>query len=351
MSPKPTIKILLMSVTVKLAPSGEKIQLEENESILDAALRQGVMLPYSCRGGSCGACEGRVLCGAVDYPNGFPGAINADQAAAGVALLCQAHAKIDLTVQVRALGGEEAVPPRVLPARLVKKARLAHDVMQLDLQLPPNQRLQFRAGQYVDLLLPGGKRRSFSLANPPEQDAVLQLHIREVPEGYFSGQLESLREKSVLRLEGPHGSFWLRTEHKRPVIMVAGGTGFAPIRAMLLQAFDASFANALHLFWGVRAEQDLYAKEPEAWAMRHSNFAYTPVLSEPSSAWQGERGWVHQVVLSAYPDLSQFDVYMAGPPPMIEAAKADFLAAGLPGDQLFFDSFEYAAAGVTGSSI
>lgn len=308
------------------------------------------MLPYSCRGGSCGACEGRVLCGAVDYPNGFPGALNTDQAAAGVALLCQAHCKMDMTIQVRELGGEEAVQPRVLPARLMQKKRLAHDVMQLDLQLPPNQRLQFRAGQYIDLLLPGGKRRSFSLANPPEQDDVLQLHVREVPEGHFSGQIESLREKSVMRLEGPHGHFWLRSEHNRPAILVAGGTGYAPLRAMLMQAFDAEYAQPLHLFWGVRAERDLYTKEAEVWAAQHDGFQFSPVLSEPDADWQGGQGWVHEAVLAAYPDLSGFDVYMAGPPPMIEAAKADFVAAGLPSDQLFFDSFEYAAAGVTGSS-
>jgi CDP-4-dehydro-6-deoxyglucose reductase len=339
-----------MSVTVQLAPSGHQIQLEENESILDAALRQGLMLPYSCRGGSCGACEGRVLCGAVDYPNGKPEAITAEQAAAGVALLCQARAKVDCTVQVRELGGEEAVPPRVLPARLMKKTRLAHDVMQLDLRLPPNQRLQFRAGQYIDLLLPGGKRRSFSLANPPEHDDALQLHIREVPEGYFSGQLEGLREKSVLRLEGPHGQFWLRSEHQRPAVFIAGGTGYAPLRAMLMQAFDASYEPPMHLFWGVRSEQDLYSKEAEIWAAQHDGFSFTPVLSEPDSDWQGKCGWVHKAVLASYPALRDYDVYMAGPPPMIEAAKSEFLAAGLPQDQLFFDSFEYAAAGVTGSS-
>lgn len=321
----------------------------ENESILDAALRQGVMLPYSCRGGSCGACEAQVLCGAVDYPNGLPDALNAEQATAGVALLCQARTQIDGTIQVRELGGEEAVPPRVLPARLLKKTRLTHDVMQLDLQLPPNQRLQFRAGQYVDLLLAGGKRRSFSLANPPEQDEALQLHIREVPDGYFSGQLEGLREKSVLRLEGPHGQFWLRTEHQRPAILVAGGTGYAPLRAMLLQAFDAEHSLPLHLFWGVRAERDLYSKEAEIWAATHSQFNFTPVLSDPEQDWGGESGWVHEGVLRQYPDLSGFDVYMAGPPAMIEAAKLDFEAAGLPSNQLFFDSFEYASAGVTGN--
>lgn len=306
------------------------------------------MLPYSCRGGSCGACEARVLCGAVDYPNGLPDALNAEQAAAGVTLLCQARTQIDCTVQVRELGGEEAVPPRVLPARLLKKTRLAHDVMQLDLQLPPNQRLQFRAGQYVDLLLAGGKRRSFSLANPPEQDDVLQLHIREVPEGYFSGQLEGLREKSVLRLEGPHGQFWLRTEHQRPVILIAGGTGYAPLRAMLMQAFDAGHKLPLDLFWGVRAERDLYSKEAEIWAATQANFGFTPVLSAAEAGWGGETGWVHEAVLRQYPDLSGFDVYMAGPPPMIEAAKPDFEAAGLLSNQLFFDSFEYASAGVTG---
>lgn len=340
---------LEMSVTVKLAPSGHQIQVEESESILDAALRQGVMLPYSCRGGSCGACEARVLCGAVDYPHGLPAALNPDQAAAGVALLCQAHTQMDMTVQVRELGGEEAVPPRVLPARVAKKTRLAHDVMQLDLQLPPNQRLQFRAGQYVDLLLPGGKRRSFSLANPPEEDDVLQLQIREVPGGHFSAQLAGLREKSVLRLEGPHGQFWLRSEHQRPVILVAGGTGYAPLRAMLKQAFDAGYAQRMHLFWGVRSERDLYSKEAEIWAAQQDGFRFSPVLSEADSDWAGEAGWVHEVVLKHYPELSGFDVYMAGPPPMIEAGKTAFAAAGLPPDQLFFDSFEYAAAGVIGN--
>lgn len=339
-----------MTATIKLAPSGNTIQLEPDESILDAALRQGVMLPYSCRGGSCGACEAQVLCGSVDYPNGLPNAINAEQRAAGVALLCQARASMDLTVKVRELGGEDVVPPRVLPARLMQKKRLAHDVMQLDLMLPPNQRLQFRAGQYIDLMLPGGKRRSFSLANPPEDDELLTLHVREVPDGYFSGQLDNLREKSVLRIEGPHGQFWLRAENQRPIIMVAGGTGFAPLRAMLLHALDAGHSQPMHLFWGVRGQADLYTDEPISWATEHDLVRYSPVLSDVDPDWSGDTGWVHQAVLKHYPDLSGFDVYMAGPPPMINAAKIDFAAAGLPSDQLFFDSFEYAAAGVTGSS-
>lgn len=308
------------------------------------------MLPYSCRGGSCGACEAQTLCGSVDYPNGLPNALNADQRAAGVALLCQARTAMDLTVQVRELGGEDAVPPRVLPARLMAKKRLAHDVMQLDLMLPPNQRLQFRAGQYIDLILAGGKRRSFSLANSPEDDELLSLHVREVPDGYFSGQLDDLREKSVMRIEGPHGQFWLRSQNNRPIIMVAGGTGYAPLRGMLLAAIDAGLTQPIHLFWGVRAEADLYAKEPIEWALEHDLIRYSPVLSEPQAGWSGETGWVHDAVLEHYPSLSEYDVYMAGPPPMINAAKADFAAAGLPVDQLFFDSFEYAAAGVTGSS-
>ncbi|WP_422126577.1 CDP-6-deoxy-delta-3,4-glucoseen reductase [Thioalkalivibrio sulfidiphilus] len=338
-----------MSFEITIRPSGHVFEAEDDETILEAALRQGFALPYGCRNGACGSCLGKVLSGEVDHGPKRPPALSEKDEAEGKALFCQAIAMSDLEIEVREIGAARDIVIKTLPCRVVKLNRLNHDVMEMQLKLPATERLQFLAGQYIDVLLKDGRRRSFSLANAPHRDEFLELHVRHVPGGVFTDQVfGEMKEKALMRIEGPLGSFFLREDSERPVLLMGGGTGFGPLKAILEHAFEIGVKRPLHLFWGVRAKRDLYLDElPRQWAEAHEHFRYTPVLSEPQAedAWTGETGYVHEALLRQYPDLAGFDVYMSGPPPMIQAARAAFAAAGLPEEQLFFDSFEYGGAG------
>jgi CDP-4-dehydro-6-deoxyglucose reductase len=335
-----------MTFNVRIEPSGREFAAAENETVLEAALRHGIALPYSCRNGSCGTCKGRVRAGQVEYGVYEDKALSAAERAAGLALLCQAQARSDLVIEARELAGVAGIAIKTLPARVMKMEKAADDVMVLSLKLPANQRLPFLAGQYLDILLKDNQRRSFSLANPPGADETLQLHIRHVPNGLFTGHVfTQMKEKDLLRVRGPLGVFFLRQESERPAILVAGGTGFAPMKSILEDAFARGLTRPLHLYWGVRARRDLYMDAlPQAWARTYSHFKYTPVLSEPrpEDAWDGRTGWVHDAVIADYPDLSGHEVYASGPPPMVEAIKKTGSAHGLAPERLFFDSFEFA---------
>jgi len=333
-----------MTHSVRIEPSGHEITVKDGETVLDAALREDVALPYSCRNGTCGTCRAVLKDGRVDQSGAR--ALSEAELAAGAVLLCQSHPLTDLVVEARELA--EGQPPiRILPARVAQMRRLAEDVMQLDLKLPQGQRLQYRPGQYVDILLLGGRRRSFSIANAPHDDEFLQLHIRHVPGGEFSGHVfTKMAERDLLRLQGPYGTFFLREDSTRPVILVAGGTGFAPIKAIVEHASNAGSMRPMHLYWGVRAQRDLYLGDLAAgWQRELADFRFTPVLSGPAvePGWTGRSGWVHEAVVADHDDLSGYDVYMSGPPPMVDAGKAAFADRGLPAEQLFSDSFEFAA--------
>ena len=328
---------------VTLDPEGPGFTAGPDESVLDAALRQGVALPYGCRNGACGACRARILDGKVHYPDdaGLRG-LTEREVRAGWTLLCQARASSDVRIAAHADGAGPAV--RTLPARVASRKRLAHDVMELKLQLPPTERLQYRAGQYIDILLRDGRRRAFSLANCPADDAHLVLHVRHVPGGAFSGQVfEDLEERSLLRLQGPLGSFHLRTDSDCPVVLLAGGTGFAPIKAIIENALLTPLRREMHLYWGVRSEQDLYLPDlPREWARAHSRLHFVPVLSEPDPGWSGRTGFVHEAILDDFPELARYEVYASGPPPMVTAARELFPERGLDLERLYFDSFDYA---------
>ena len=328
---------------VTLDPEGRAFLAGPDESILDAALRQGVPLPYGCRNGACGACRGRVTAGRVHMPEGAGlRGLTEREVRAGWTLLCQARASSDVRIAARADGAGAAV--RTLPARVASRTRLAHDVMELRLQLPPTERLQYRAGQYIDILLRDGRRRAFSLANCPADDAHLVLHIRHVPGGSFSSHVfEELEDRSLLRLQGPLGNFHLRTDSERPVVFLAGGTGFAPVKAIIENALLTPLGREMHLYWGVRSGRDLYLPElPRQWARAHPRLHYVPVLSEPDPDWDGRAGLVHEAVLADFPDLSGHEVYASGPPPMVTAARELYPEHGLDLEHLFFDSFDYA---------
>lgn len=320
--------------------------VEPGESVLDAALRQGLALPYGCRNGACRSCRGRILAGGVEYPGGPPKSLGPLDDAQGFALLCMAHPTSDLQIQVEEIDSEQQITVRNLPCRVVAKRALAHDVVSLELALPTAERLQYLPGQYVDILLRDGRRRAFSIANAPREDDRLELQIRHVPGGTFSDYVfQHLKERALLRLRGPLGSFYLRTRDRRPVILMAGGTGFAPIKAIVEGALAAQFPQRMHLYWGARARRDLYLDPlARAWAAEHAGFEYTPVLSqpEPGEHWTGRTGLVHQAVLDDHPDLSPFAVYASGPPVMVAAGREQFAGRGLDPAAYHSDSFDYA---------
>jgi CDP-4-dehydro-6-deoxyglucose reductase len=334
-----------MTYTIKIQPSNHTFQAEPGEKILDAALRQGLSLAYGCRNGACGSCLGELVEGAVSYDDRNRSALNASMEEQGKLLICQAVATSDLVINAKELTSATEIEVKRLPVRVEEKNLLCHDVMELKLKLPETERLQFMPGQYIDILQKDQPARAFSLANPPHRDDLLELHIRHVEGGSFTDFVfNELQVKDLMRIEGPHGSFYLDDEGHRPIIMVAGGTGFAPMQAILEHAVEDNDPRPIHLFWGVRAKRDLYRDTlASEWAEQHSHISYTPVLSEPMEEdnWQGETGFVHEAVLRAYPNIANYDVYMAGPPVMVNAAVEDFTAAGLPQEQMFSDSFEF----------
>ena len=335
-----------MSYKVVIKPSGHSFQVEEGESVLDAALRNGYALPSGCRNGGCGSCKGKLLSGDLDYGTNTPRALNEGDVNKGMALFCQARPCSDLTIEVEEVAAAEDIDIRIMPTKVHKKEFLADDVVRLYLKLPDSERLQFLAGQYVDILLKDGRKRSFSIANAPHDDAYIELHIRHVDGGDFTGYVcDELHEKDILRIEGPHGSFFLREENHRPMIFVAGGTGFAPIKSIIEHILTENLDLPMHLYWGVRDQKDLYLADlAQKWAKHIPNFHFVPVLSQPSAdvAEQTRTGYVHEAILEDFPEgFSNFDVYASGPPVMVNAVFDAFSAHGLSEENYFSDAFEY----------
>ena len=332
---------------ITLQPSGKTFTANENESILEAGIRSGLNLPHSCRGGSCQSCKSKVTSGEFEYPNGIPWSLSDEDIQAKECLICLAHPKSDCHVFSKPIETPKDIQIKRLPCRIEKKELVCHDVMLLFLRLPKVEPFDFLAGQYIDILLPDGRRRSFSIANPPHDSDLLEIHVRQVPNGDFTNQVfTALPERSLMRIEGPIGNFFIRKKNRRPILMLAGGTGIAPLKGMLRDLLESDDDHGIHLFWGARALEDLYEHD---WlldmASTHKRFMYTPILSEAVAEdhWKGRTGWVHDALLEDYKELHPFDLYMAGPPPMIETAKTEFAKAGLPDDQLFYDSFEFGA--------
>lgn len=336
-----------MSHRVTLAGSGESFVVAPEETILDAALRHGRAFPYGCRNGQCGACKSRLLAGEIDYAVRQPGALTEAERREGWCLCCIGRARSDITLEVREIGRPTGQEVRTLPARVARLAPLSHDVMGIWLQLPKTERLAFFAGQYIDILMRDGHCRSFSLANPPHDDALLELHVRYYPGGVFAEYaFHTLREKELLRLRGPYGNFYLREDTERPLVFVAGGTGFAPIKAILEHLLAGSVARPMVLYWGVRAVPDLYSSLPAQWVERYPNLQFIPVLSapRPEDQWSGRTGFVHEALAADLPDLAGHAVYASGPPVMVQAVAEVARQRGLPEDCLYSDAFEFAAS-------
>lgn len=338
-----------MTYQVYTRPAEHHFTVNANETILEAALKQGLTLPYGCRGGSCGACVGKLAEGCVHYPSSSQDlkGFNRIDAKNGEILLCQAIPDSDLIIDVHEPERIADIEIKKLPCRVVQLGKLADDVMLLGVKIPEKERFTFLAGQYVDFLLRDGQRRSFSLANAPQESGgILEFHVRLIPNGIFTGHIfNQMKEKDILRIEGPFGQFYLREESERPMLMLAGGTGFAPIKSVIEYSLKQNSQRPIHFYWGARAQKDLYLNSlAESWIKNHSHIQYTPVLSEPleEDHWQGRTGFVHEAILEDYADLSEYDVYACGPPIMINSAKQTFVEKrGLDANNFFADSFDF----------
>lgn len=335
-----------MTYTVTIAGSGSQFPCDQDTQILQAGLNSGLFLPYSCRSGMCSTCRGRVVKGTVDLCGVHPAYLPQSMRDAGYALLCQAKPCSDITIEVEEIDPSQAIRSKYMPVRVIAMDKLSDDVMLVKLGFPMNEPMRFRAGQYLEFVGKDGARRSYSIANAPKADGVRQveLHIRHIPNGHFSGRVfrnMSLRE--VHKIEFPMGSFFLREKTDKQVILLASGTGFAPIKAILEDVFSRNVKRSIILYWGGRRLHDLYMKNIcDKWAKEFVNFKFVPVLSEPSAAchWQGRTGLVHQAVLSDFPSLAHAEVYACGTPLMVEAARRDLVEqAQLPVEAFFADSF------------
>ena len=341
-----------MSHQVTLKTSGKQFTVDSEESILEAALRQGINLPYGCKNGACGSCKGKVLEGQLSHGQHSEGALSRAEETAGSILFCCAHPQSDLLIEAREVQGSGDIAIRKIPCRVNAITKPSTDVAILKLQLPAAERFQFLAGQYLEFLLKDGQRRAYSIANAPEQEGPLELHIRHLPGGLFTDFVfgvkdPALKEKDILRFEGPLGSFFLREYSKKPIIFVAAGTGFAPIKSIIEQMQLKKIARPVHLYWGGRRPGDLYLPELCAsWEKEIANFKYIPVISDaqPEDQWQGRTGFVHQAVMQDHPDMKDFQVYACGAPIMVNSARADFSSqCHLPEEEFFADSFTSAA--------
>lgn len=333
-----------MPYQITLSPSQHRFTAEPDERLLDAGLKQGIGLPFGCKSGVCGACKAKVVSGEVVHRDANENVLTPAERAQGMALLCCASARSALTVEIREVEGVADFPVRVMPARIQSIEMAAPDVAVLILKLPVNENFRYRPGQYIDILLKDGLRRSFSIANANARDDGVELHVRRVKGGLFTEQVfTTLKARDILRIEGPLGSFYLR-EGDVPVVLLAGGTGFAPIKGIVEAAIAKGKSRPMHLYWGAQDLAGLYRHElAQTWARQYSWFRYTPVLSGPRpGGWSGRSGLVHQAVMTDYPDLSGRQVYACGAPAMIAAARADLVRrCHLPDEAFFSDAFTF----------
>lgn len=333
-----------MTFQVTVQPSGRQFNCEDDETVLAAAIRNGVGLPYGCKNGACGSCKGKIVSGSVTHRKHQEKALSAAEEESGGSLFCCAMPHGDLVIEAREVLGAGEFPIKKLPSRVAKVERVTDDVTIVSLQLPANERLQYFAGQYIEFLLKDGKRRSYSMANAPHLDEKITLHIRHMPGGLFTDHVfNTMKERDILRFEGPLGSFFLREESAKPIILLASGTGFAPIKAIIEHAAYEKTERPMVLYWGGRRPKDLYMHALcEEWARTLPHFKYVPVISEPlpEDGWSGRTGFVHRAVMDDFPDLSQHQVYACGVPVMVDSARRDFVTlCKLPEDEFFADSF------------
>lgn len=330
--------------TITFQPGQQAVTARFGETLLDAGLRQGLNLPYECRNGGCGVCKCSVLAGQVDPGIYQPNALSPEELAQGKVLLCCATPKEDVEIEYDASAATNTI--REYRARVVKLDKLSYDVMQVLLKLPDGQQIPFKAGQYVNIILDDEQRRAFSFANPPHEPEFVEFQIRLVKGGLFTTHVfEEMKVGDEVRFEGPIGDFSLR-ESERPIVLVAGATGFAPIKSMVEDAFQRGLKRQIHLYWGVRQLKDLYLPDlPQRWAREHDNFHFIPVLSDPApeDAWQGRTGLVHEAILQDFPELKGHEIYACGSVRMVEAIFPFLKNHGAEDGACFSDAFTISA--------
>ena len=336
-----------MSFHVTVQPSGRAFSVNADEALLAAAIRQGIGLPYGCKDGACGSCKCKMIEGSVTHGPHQLKALSPEEEAKGFILTCCGVAHSDIVIESRQVTDESAYPIKKMPSRVGSLARASHDVMVLRLQLPAGETFKYHAGQYVEFLLRDGVRRAYSMGNAPHTQAEtpgIELHIRHMPGGIFTEQVfGTMKERDILRIEGPYGSFFLREDSAKPMVLVASGTGFAPVKALIEHLQFKGITRSAVLYWGGRRPADLYMND---WVLAKvaemPNLSYVPVISDalPEDNWSGRTGFVHRAVLADMPDLSAFQVYACGAPIVVDSARADYSAlAGLPPEEFYADSF------------
>jgi CDP-4-dehydro-6-deoxyglucose reductase len=329
---------------VTVQPSGRSFSVNADEAILPAAIRQGIGMPYGCKDGACGSCKCKKLEGVVLHGAHQSKALSADEEAAGYILTCCGVPQTDVVLESRQVTDESAFPIRKMPSRVLSLEKKSHDVMVIKLQLPANDTMRFHAGQYIEFILRDGARRSYSMANAPHNGPAVELHIRHMPGGKFTDHVfTAMKEKEILRVEGPYGSFYLREDSDKPMILLASGTGFAPIKAVIEHMHFKGIARPATLYWGGRRPSDLYMDDwVQAKLAEMPNLRYVPVISNalPEDNWTGRTGFVHKAVLEDFPNLSGYQVYACGAPIVVESARDEYVAqAYLPAEEFFADSF------------
>ncbi|MBP9058913.1 MAG: CDP-6-deoxy-delta-3,4-glucoseen reductase [Rhodoferax sp.] len=339
-----------------LVPSGRHFEAAPEESILSAGIRQGVNLPYGCKDGACGSCKCKKISGTVHHGAHQSKALTDDEESQGWVLTCCATAQSDVVLESRQVGMESAFPIKKMPTRVISLQKMSHDVMCVKLQLPAQEPLKYHAGQYIDFLLPHGLRRSYSMAIAPHHVGTgLELHIRHMPGGLFTDQVfGSMKERDILRIEGPFGSFYLREDSNKPIILLASGTGFAPIKALIEQLELKCSVRPITLYWGGRRPSDLYLDDWVKGKLETlSALRYVPVVSDalPDDGWTGRTGFVHRAVLQDHASLANFQVYACGAPVVVDSARRDYLQAGLPEDEFFADAFTSEADKATAGTL
>jgi CDP-4-dehydro-6-deoxyglucose reductase len=343
---KPSLSYNAQVPTVTLTSSGKRFDAETDETVLEAAQRAGIALPYSCRGGVCGSCKATLVEGDCAYPRNPPMALSASESEHHAILLCQAVPQGDIAIRAREIASVEDIPHRRVETEVIERRLLAPDVVGIWLRPLQGDRLNWLPGQYLDVILEDGKHRPFSIASGPRRDGLIELHVRHVPGGGFTSWVyESLKVGDRLAIEAPLGTFVPREDSERPMLFMAGGTGFAPVKAIVEHFIALGTRRPMHIYWGARIAADLYLLDlARSWASKVPNITFTPVLSDPDEAQAGglREGLVHNALLADHPDLTGVELYMSGPPAMIAAGRDFFVEAGLPVDRLFFDSFDLA---------
>lgn len=333
-----------MTFNISVLPSGRSFVANPGEAILAAGIRAGVGLPYGCKDGACGSCKCKKIEGTVVHGPHQSKALSPEEEASGFILTCCGVPHSDVVLESRQVTDESAFPIRKMPVRVVGLEKKSHDVMLVKLQLPANDTFKYHAGQYIEFILRDGARRSYSMGNAPHHGPGVELHIRHMPGGKFTDHVfHAMKDKEILRVEGPYGSFFMREDSTKPMILLASGTGFAPIKAVIEHMQFKGIERPATLYWGGRRPEDLYLDDwVRARVAEMPNLSYVPVISDalPEDKWSGRTGFVHRAVLEDFPDLSGYQVYACGAPIVVDSARADYTRlAGLSADEFYADAF------------